>query len=840
MAGFFNRLGDRFETLPDLFYRRRMPIWVGFLLLVAASIPGVLRFELDLSDEMFFHSSDDVRQAYDTFRTQFGGDDSVYLVYRAKDGDVFSHQSLKAVHDLQEQLLNYRIQLQPGETSPLDHMVDITSIVNVSYLEPSAQALISRPFVGHDIPTDPAQLAQLRETALGHPDYPMVYVSSDGEYGAMLIRTDFRTVKPEGDGFDLSAGFDVTAVQSEEVVRQDAEISMTSPSMEEYSAFYHAIEAAMQQPQYEKALEFYPVGGAPINAYFADELIPQINFWTMISLLLIVLIQWFLFRSFSALLWPLLIIALSAIFTVATLGYLGIRMNLMINVVILLIMAIGVADSIHILSGYVYFRKQGEDHRQALRSAYRKSGLGVTLTSVTTALGMLALLFVPLIPIQLFGFSAALGVLFAFVLSIVMLPLMLGLWAPISKKRTAKGEHHLVQRMLREVEHLSHVNPKLNIAFFTVITAVLLYGALQVRVDTNYIKLFTPGTPMRVAQEVTDEKMGGTMSLEIMLTSEHDNAMIQPSMLNAMEDLQAWLESELGQVVTKTNSLVDIVKDSNRALNGGLQRHYAIPQDEHVLRQTLFLFDNANPRDRALMVSDDYRKTHITVVFHNQGSRDYMILLDRVERKTDELFTPLKAEDPSLTITPTGGLTVQVRVIDYLSWSQINGFGAALLSISIILFLTFRSFKVGLIALYPNLLPIVTVFGIMGYAGVALDTDTLLVAPVLLGIVVDDTIHFLTHYRALMEEKDDFNRAILGSFREVGQAITFTSLILIGAFITFSFLDHSGLKNFGILASVAMLTALAGDLLLLPALLKATRTRFGKEQHRQAATTMAG
>ncbi len=839
MKGLFHRLGNRFEDLPDRFYRRRAVIWSAFVLLIVAAIPGALQFKMDLSDEQFFHTSDNVRQAYDSFRAQFGGDDSVYLVYHAKDGDAFSHVSLQAVHDLQEALLNYRLELQPGETSPLDHMVDITSIINVSYLEPSAQALISRPFIGHDIPTDPAALAQLRKTALSHPDYPMVYVSRDGEYGALVIRTDFRTAKPEGDGFD-SGGFDVTTVQSEEVARDEAEAATISPSLQEYTSFYHAIEAVMQQPQFQQALTFYPVGGAAINAYIMDNLLPQINFWMMVSLALILAIMWSLFRSLSALIWPLVIISLSALFTVATLGYLGIRMNMMINIVILLIMAIGVADAIHILSGYVYFRKQGEDHRQAMRATYRKSGLGVSLTSITTGLGMLALLFVPLIPIQLFGLAAALGVLFAFVLSIVMLPLMLGLWAPISKKKSMAGEHHLIQRLLRRIEHYSHSSPRRTIALFTVVTLVLLYGALHVRVDTNFIKLFTPGTPMRVAQEVTEKEMGGTMALEIMLSSGHDGAMIKPRLLDAVETLQNWLESDLGDVVTKTNSLVDIVKDSNRSLNGGEQRYYTIPQDEQVLRQTLFLFDNANPRDRARMVSDDYRKTHITVVFRNLGSRDYMALLDRIQHMIDDIFAPLQAKDSSLTVTPTGGLTVQVRVIDYLSWSQINGFGVALLSISIVLFLTFRSFRVGLIALYPNLLPIVTVFGIMGYAGVALDTDTLLVAPVLIGIVVDDTIHFLTHYRALMEEDDDIDAAIVRSFREVGQAITFTSLILIGSFICFAFLDHAGLKNFGILASLAMITALAGDLLLLPALLKATRTRFYKAQQTEAAAATAG
>ncbi|MDH5409567.1 MAG: efflux RND transporter permease subunit, partial [Gammaproteobacteria bacterium] len=719
----------------------------------------------------------------------------------------------------------------------LDHMVDITSLINVSYLEPSDKALISRPLIGHNIPTDKSELALIRKTALAHPDYPLVWVSKDGEYGAMLIRTDFRTVKPKGNAFDSVATFDVTGITSSDVVEGDKEYAMTSPSFEEYTVFYHAIEKIIEQQQYSSHFEYYPIGGAPVNAYINDEMLPQINFWTMVSLLLIAVILWLLFRSFSALFWPILIIALSAVFMVATLGYLGIRMNMMINVVVLLIMAIGVADAIHIMSSYIYFRKQDEDHLSALRKTYRKSGLAVTLTSMTTAAGMLALLFVPLIPIQLFGLASALGVLFAFLLSVVMLPLMMNLWGPMRKNHMANSEHHSIQIILRKFEHWSHLYPTRNITVFSLFTVVLLYGALQIRVDTNFIELFTKDTPMRIAQETVEEKMGGTMALEIMLDSKLEEAMLKPVMLNAMDQLQAWLENEMGHVVVKTNSLVDVVKDSNRSLNSGQQSYYKIPQDANVLRQTLFMFNSANPRDRALLVSDDYRKTHITVVFKNHGSQYYIKMFKQIQDKIDDVFADIKTHDNSLKVTPTGTMVVTMRVIDYVSWSQINGFGIALLSISVILLLTFRSVRVGLVALYPNLLPIVMVFGIMGYAGIPLDTDTLLVAPILIGIVVDDTIHFLTHYRALMEQHDDIDRAIIGSFREVGQAITFTSLILIGAFVTFGFLDHNGLKNFGMLASLAMMTALAGDLLLLPALLKVTRTRFNNVAQTAQATT---
>ncbi len=828
------RLSDFFAGLPERLRARRRRIWILTLLLLGGILPGALLFELDFSDEQFFQRQDPVRLAYDAFRAQFGGDESIYVVYRARDGDVFSDQSLRALRGIQEDLLNYRLSLQAGERSPLDHIVDVTSLINVSYLEASDDALISRPFIGERLPRNEAEREALRRAAMAHYYYPRTYVSPDGSYGGIIIRTDFRAVPAPvtdfetGDDFSAAAGFDVTTIDAGDTLPADEAMPVfPTPQVSEYTAFVEELYAILFKPEYTRALELYPLGNPIGNSYFMNELIPQMAMMMVISLILIMLIQWLLFRSLAAVVWPQLIIIASALLVVAVLGWLGIRMNMMINVVMLLVVAVGVADSIHILSGYLYFRNQGSDHREALRATMRKSGLAVLLTSLTTGLGMLALLLVPLVPIQLFGLASALGVLFALMLSIFVLPLMLDVWAPVPKTAKRQGEVHLIQAMLRRIEHWGYRRPMLNIAVFAVIIVVLLGGVAQVRVDSNFITLFKEGTPIRVAQEKAGEAMGGSMALELMITTRTDGAMRDPEMLNALDELQQWLLSEMGDVVVRTRSLVDVVKDANRSLNGGRAEYFTIPQDATVLRQTLFLFSNANPKDRRRVVSDDYREAHVTVVFRNLGTRAYMQLMRDIQQYADARFATLREKYPALQITPTGGLSLLVSVLDYISWSQIQGFAMALAAISIVLLLTFRSLRVGLIALFPNLFPIVVVFGLMGYLGIHIDADTLLVAPVMIGIVVDDTIHFLTHYRALVRQHGDIDLAIRDSFREVGQAITFTSLILAGSFFTFLFLDHQGLKHFGGLASLAMFAALAGDLLLLPALLKITRTRFG-------------
>lgn len=833
-----------FQSVPDRVRKFRKWIWAAFFILLVSIAPGVMKFELDLTDEFFFGKDDPVKVAFDQFRQEFGSDESIYVVYRAKDGDVFSPTSLTALSGLQEDLLNYRLNLKAEDISPLDHIVDITSLINVSYLESSDDALVSRQFIGNRLPTTPLESNVYRELAQDHPDYPLLYVSKDSTYGGMIIQTDFKTrlvidedsqnAAPDFlDDFetgeesfdDIYDDIDVTDDESHFINENTSQqkINFESVDMQDYSDVTGAIRAILEKKEYTNALEYYLVGAPPMNAYIWDNMMQQINLVMILTLVITLAMLWVLFRSFAAVVWPVVIITAASILTIAVFGWFGLKMNMMVNVTILLILVVGVADSVHILSGYLYFRNKGKEHREALNATYEKSGVAVFLTSVTTAVGMLVLLIVPIVPIQRFAMSASLGVFLAFLFTVFLLPLMLDLWAPKIKARKegeeAKEEGiHLIQVMLQKVERWSHINPSFNIIVFSLIGVIFLFGVTKIEVDSNFVNIFGKDSIIYESTTLVDEKMGGTQNLEIMIDMGERDALKHPAVLNAMDELQNHLETEVENVVI-ARSLVNIVKDSNRSLNGGRDAFYVIPQDPHVLQQTLFLFNNANPSDRRKVVSDDYQKAHISVNFVNMGSKHYTAIVEDIEAEMKRIFDPLKATYPDMDVSATGGLTIILKMVDYLSWSQIQGFGVALLVISAILFFLFDSWRIGLIALFPNVFPLVIVFGAMGYLKIPLDVDTLIVAPLMIGIVVDDTIHFLTHYREEVLKHGDKHLAISKTFREVGQAIVFTSLVLSAAFLTFLLIDHEGMKNFGLLSAVAITTALIAELFLLPALL---------------------
>jgi len=858
-----HRINLFFENMPDQLRAKR--IWVGLFFLFATGFlaVGVKNVVIDESLAAYFHKDDPVKQAYDKFRSIFGGDEYVYIVYRARDKDIFSHSSLMALKGLHHALADYRLGLPDNEPSPLDHMEEVKSLINVKYMEASGNTLYSRSFIGDRLPgaQNPGDdlREEYRQKALDHPDYPLIYLSRNSQYGGIVLRTDFNARKkrrlavdssgnPEkkpggGSRFDTADSmFSDDSLFSEDLSSEDSLSEMSGPArgsgfledqeleqtdIREYPKFMNALRAVLADPAYTDYLEFYPVGNPVLMDFFTTAVIEDMGRLMSLVLLLIVIMLWLLFRSFSAVVWPVLIVLFTIVWVLGIIGWLNIPMSAMLQVIIFLSLSVGIADSVHILSGYLFFRNSHQTHAQALRAVMKKSGLACLLTSLTTAVGLLSLTLVPLKPIAQFGLFAAIAVLFAFALTIFLLPLLLDLWAPVSKNRLAKKDH-FIQGWLKQVEGVGINRSRAVLALFALAGIILFYGLLQLKIDSNFVEIIKKGLPLREAYTLVDEHMGGTGNTEVMVDLNQADALKDPQVLFAMEALQKFMENDKANRVVKTYSLVNVVKESFKALNNDDPKKYVIPKDPRLLAQVLFLFENANPKDRSRLVSDDYSKARIKLNSTNAGSIEALEILGSIQSFIDEQFAPLHQSYPDLKVTLTGNMALLAIMLDYIAWAQIKSFGLALVVISLILLVVLGSWKAGLAALAPNLFPILTTFGLMGYFKIALDADTLLIAPIIIGLAVDDTIHFMTHFRIEMEKTKSVAGAVISAVREAGQAIAFTSIILSAGFLVFLLSFHNGLSNFGIFAAIAVLTALISDLFLLPALIRVINLNFNQ------------
>ncbi len=848
MGGLLKTMNDFFENLPDQLRKYKWLVLIFFVLLTAFLSMGINKIVIDESLDAYFQEGDPAKKIYDEFKVRFGGDESVYIVYKAKDGDIFSDRSLKALKGIHDDFAEYRLKLETGEVSPLDHVIEVKSLINVKFMTADDESLYSKNFIGDTLPKNDVQREKLRQAAINHPDYPMLYLSENSEYGGIVIRTDFNAQvlsqdNENSEAFDMimdDAAFDEDEFVEDPLVTDlaDTDLADTDPlnnnfgiaeikktKLTEYTPFLNAIRDIIEKPEYKDTLEFHPVGNPVIMDFFGTKVMMDMGRITALVLLLIFIMLYILFRSFSAVVWPILIIIFTLVWTMGLIGWSGTPASTMVSIIVFLVLAIGVADAVHILSGYQFFRNRGQIHKEALKSTMKKSGFACFMTSFTTCIGLTSLALVPLAPIANFGLFAAIGVFTAFIFTIFLLPLMLDLWSPVSKKKTEKKIHFL-QRFLRKNENTGAKHPILILVIFAISGIIFFTGLMTLKVDSNMVEIIKEGIPLRQTYDLVNDYMGGTSNMEIMIDLKRKDGLKDPDVLFKMEKLQEFLENNPHFKIIKTISLVNVVKDSYKVLNNDDKKFYIIPSDPGVLSQTLFLFGNANPKDRRRLVSDDYSHGRVGIYSKNIGSIDSLELTGIVQDYVDKEFAGLREKYPDFKITLTGNMVLLSQMTDYISWAQIKSFSITLVVISIILLIVLGSLKAGFAAILPNLFPILTTFGLMGFLRIPLDADTLLIAPVIIGLAVDDTIHFMTHFRQDVITHGDIKKAIVSSIREAGQAILFTSLILSVGFLVFILSFHSGLSHFGIFSAIAITTAFLSDVYLLPALCVLLNIKF--------------
>jgi predicted RND superfamily exporter protein len=818
-----------FVTLPTFIssHRRTMAVVLAAATVVMAA--GIPRMHIDMSTESFFLEHDPVKVTYRAFREHFGSDEFIYIVYRAMDGDLFSARSLAALERFHRALSDAVENSRTTPHHPLSHVTDITSLFNVSNLEADRDTLRSRDFIAASPRKTAADREALRAQAMSHPSYIPSLLNRRGDFSVIILDTDLgaaRTVDAGAPDIDFFLDGDSqadTAAPAAEFVR---------PTLWDYKQLVDAVQERIDASAARDALQFYPVGNPVIMTFFANVFTTEVNIITLGAVGLIVLTFYLLFRSLRAVLSAMIIVTTALLWTLGICGWMGVTMTLMVTVIIFLTLSVGVADAVHLLSGYVYMRQEGMDHAPAVSMVFRTSGPACFLTSITTMIGLLALLVVPIVPLKVFGIFSGLGVFLAFAFTMVILPMTI---TP-TMIRPAAGtvpRRHTVQRMLRRVEPLVTARPLMVSLLFLVASGVFGYGVTLIRVDTNMGKLISPRNPIRQNIDTVEANLGGTMDMEILLSTGADDALKDPRVLDTMAALQDYLERAFPDLVVSTYSLADAVKESFKALNEDRPEMYRIPDTRPMVAQTLLLFESAAPEDQAKLATGDYANARISVRVRNRGSFEYMPFMAAVRQRIDTLTAPLKNDYPQLRGSITGVFALTMRLAQFVSWSQIKSFSLALAVISVLFIFVFRSLKGGLISIIPNLFPILAAFGAMGFLGYSLDLDTLLVAPIAIGLAVDDTIHFLTRYRMEQLAGHDPPAAVIRTFREVGQAMIFTTVILSTGFFLFFFCQHTGLSHFGILSATAISTAVVADLFFLPRLCILTDLRFGPDKRRR-------
>jgi predicted RND superfamily exporter protein len=352
-------------------------------------------------------------------------------------------------------------------------------------------------------------------------------------------------------------------------------------------------------------------------------------------------------------------------------------------------------------------------------------------------------------------------------------------------------------------------------------SAILLFAIVGItRLGFSYdpISWFPPDDPIRIATELVNAELGGSVSLEVLVDTGEENGLQEPSMLDRLDLLAEQSKRIEGSgnitiTVGKVTSIVDVSKEIHQALNENRADYYAIPDSRALVAQELLLFENSGSDDLEQLVDIQFRRARLTMNLPYASPTDYQPFIARVEALAQETL------GDDVEVTMTGFVSLMTRSLSAVSTSLQRSYLIALAIITPLMFLVLGNLRTGMAAMVPNLAPIILTLGLMGWLGIALDTFTLLIGGIAIGLAVDDTIHFMHGFRKYYDELGDTPAAVRETLRTTGHALLVTSIVLSLSFFIYAFASLTNLVKFGLLTGITIIFAFIADITLSPALM---------------------
>ncbi|MDP6977611.1 MAG: MMPL family transporter [Myxococcota bacterium] len=799
------QLDRGFERL-GYFVVDRAALVVGACLLAVAGLASNLpSVEFDTSTESFLHDDDPTLIAYNAFRDQFGRDELVLITLQPERiWDAGFLTMLRELHD----------ELETG----VPHVDEITSLVNARATRGSEGELLVEDLM-EEWPETPEALANIQAYAEGNQSYENRLLSANGRITAIVIKTN--QYSDTGTDLDIEAGFDTPDDTDGAAGLEEEPVYLTDAENE---AVVEAVEAIVE-PYRGRGTEILVAGSPVVMRDVKLSMQRNMLLFVRITLLAIAVLLFALFRRVSAVVVSLIVVIMSLVSTISLMAATGTSLKLPTMILPSFILAVGVGDSVHILSLFFRALDSGTSKRDAIAGALEHSGLPVTLTSLTTAGGLLSFAPAVLAPIADLGLFAPAGVMMAWAFSLLLLPALLAVAPLRSRPLPAQPDvevdsytpHDRLDRVLARCAAIASTHSRRVIFAGVGVIVVSLALASTVRFSHNPVEWLPEWSQARSATEQMDREMRGSITVEALLVREGENAWYEPDALKAAELAGERLEAIEHPVVFIGNafSVVNVLKEIHRALNENHDDFYVIPDSRELIAQEFLLFENSGSDDLEDLVDNQFSMLRMTLKAPFVDSVEYTEVLGDVE---DILGKTLPSETE---IRLTGVAPLLFRTMTAVNVTMVRSYVIAFGVITVLMILVIGSVKLGIVAMFPNLLPIAMAMAVMGVFSFPLDTFTLMIASISLGLAVDDTIHFMHNYRRYQRETGDSAEAIRRTLATTGRALLFTTLVLASGFAIFMFSSMSNVFNFGLLTSFAIIMALLADILLAPALMHA-------------------
>jgi hypothetical protein len=541
-----------------------------------------------------------------------------------------------------------------------------------------------------------------------------------------------------------------------------------------------------------------------------------------ISVLIIIVVLILLLRSFRGLLVPFITAISSILWIFGAMGWVGVRVDSSVMIVpILLALAVSIGYSIHIFNFFKQKFLTTGKRKEAIYYAMEHAGWPILFTAATTVAALFSFLFVSIKTVRWMGLSAGVCVVAAYIIVVLFTPAILSFGKdrqPHPEYATKGGRR--MERFLMGFGDWVLARPARILIAFGIIVAVLVVGLTRVEVDMRMKKMGLK-VPFRAKLwHINNTKVGSMWSYDVTLAFPEGDRAKDPQVLRNLDRLAG--EIDQFPAVSRVYSLADVVKDLNQVMHGNAPQAYSIPDDKELVSQLLLLYEMSGGTEAENWVDYDYTTLRISAEVGDFVANEFQRQWEDLERRARELFP-----DAKIGIV---GVAVQFATMAvYIAKGQIYSLLIALLVITVLMTIVFNSVKTGLIGMIPNIAPAIFAGGLMGYLEAPLDMMTMIIGPMILGLAVDDTIHFITHCKLEFWRTGSYEKAIRETFRTVGKALFMTSLILALGFVAYlSSLDKMYF-HLGLYSIVAITAALLADFMVTPILIMWTKP-FGKEK----------
>ena len=809
MAGIKDRIEVFFENFAGVLYTHRIKTLLLLFVLIGATVYKLPDLKVDTNAEALLKDNDPYKVVYTDFRDQFGQDRMIVVAITADN--IFSEEFFSKLKSFHKEL-----------TDKVPYLDEVTSLINARQTIGEKDRLLVEDLMEGWPDDRQVDFSLLKAQVLANPVYRDQIISSDGRTTAVIIKPDVFAV-PKTDTADVIALFE----------NQDDTVSAAKPAYltsKQNDELVNALEAVIKKydgPDFSMAYTGSPVVLTQFNRYTMKDLRLCFKLSFLVNMIFLAL----MFRRLSGVILPQCVVVAAALSALGLMAWLNVPVKMTTTVLPAFLVCVGVADSVHILSIFYKQMDRGHNKKDAIKYAIGHSGLAVVLTTTTTAAALLSFATAELTALGELGFFAAAGVLLALLYTLVMLPAMIA-FVP-AKARSVNPENGyktLMDRLLLAIANFSTRYPVRIIIVSLLVFAVSYYYIFNLRYSDYVVGYFPAHMKLRHDIDFINDRLNGALNLEIIVDTGRENGIYEPAILNRIERLTRDLEDTRYPhiVVGKVTSINDILKETNQALNENRKDAYIIPQDYNTIAQEFLLFENSGADDLEMVVDSRFSKTRVTAKIHWVDS----VYLDKyIDHLNQHLAVMFKGRAKAEI---TGMSALMARTISAALDSMTSSYFLAFVMIAIMMIFLAGNVKTGLFAMIPNIIPIVMTLGIMGAADVPLDMTSLMIASIAMGLVVDDTVHFIYNFRKYYLKTGNAYAAVNISLSGIGRAMIVTSIVLsCGFFVTIlAHLSHT--FRFGVFTGITILFALVADMILMPALLIIITGSHRKPADRQA------